>query len=175
RLDAVGTDLSMAGPWQLEVVIQSPDLGTFTREAVLDVTETIPESQAPGPALRFAGVQATLAFVTGALVILAAVTLVRKERSGVETSLLRLGASALLVFTVLALWQGRVEPTPQAQARNPIPRTVESVEIGRELYLEHCAMCHGEDTKGAGPAAAGLERTPTDLTESHVMDHSAGD
>ena len=32
------------------------------------------------------------------------------------------------------------------------------------LYAEFCASCHGISGKGDGPAAAGLERAPSDLT-----------
>lgn len=36
---------------------------------------------------------------------------------------------------------------------------------GRGLYVTHCAMCHGDDGKGAGPAAAALKTRPPDLTQ----------
>lgn len=35
---------------------------------------------------------------------------------------------------------------------------------GREVYLRHCASCHGEAGKGDGPVAASLRRAPSDLT-----------
>jgi mono/diheme cytochrome c family protein len=51
---------------------------------------------------------------------------------------------------------------------------------GREVYLRHCAACHGESGRGDGPVAATLKRPPNDLTllarnaggrfdEPHVM------
>ena len=36
---------------------------------------------------------------------------------------------------------------------------------GKDLYREYCAVCHGVDAKGGGPAAAALKRNPTDLTQ----------
>ena len=36
---------------------------------------------------------------------------------------------------------------------------------GADLYQAYCAVCHGKDAKGGGPAAAALKATPTDLTQ----------
>ena len=36
---------------------------------------------------------------------------------------------------------------------------------GREVYLRHCASCHGDLGTGDGPVAASLRRPPADLTE----------
>ena len=37
-------------------------------------------------------------------------------------------------------------------------------EEGREIYLDMCASCHGEDARGGGPAASALRTRPPDLT-----------
>jgi mono/diheme cytochrome c family protein len=36
---------------------------------------------------------------------------------------------------------------------------------GPDLYQRCCAVCHGKDGIGGGPAAAALKATPTDLTQ----------
>jgi mono/diheme cytochrome c family protein len=36
---------------------------------------------------------------------------------------------------------------------------------GSDLYSEYCAVCHGKDGKGGGPAAVALTRRPSDLTQ----------
>ena len=35
---------------------------------------------------------------------------------------------------------------------------------GVDLYQSYCAVCHGKDGKGGGPAAAALKSSPSDLT-----------
>ena len=36
---------------------------------------------------------------------------------------------------------------------------------GKEMFHAYCASCHGTDGKGAGPAATGLKKVPSDLTQ----------
>lgn len=35
---------------------------------------------------------------------------------------------------------------------------------GQEMFQSYCAVCHGKDAKGAGPATEALKTTPPDLT-----------
>ena len=37
-------------------------------------------------------------------------------------------------------------------------------ESGQAMFVEYCAVCHGKDAKGAGPALPALKVPPTDLT-----------
>ena len=50
-----------------------------------------------------------------------------------------------------------------AFARNPIPRTADSIARGRQLFEKDCAVCHGAQGRGDGPAAASMPRRPDDL------------
>ena len=36
---------------------------------------------------------------------------------------------------------------------------------GKSLFREYCAVCHGIDGKGAGPAVTALKQPPGDLTQ----------
>jgi len=45
---------------------------------------------------------------------------------------------------------------------DPIPRT--SAASGQEMFNTYCAVCHGKDAKGDGPAAAVLKVPPPNLT-----------
>jgi mono/diheme cytochrome c family protein len=45
----------------------------------------------------------------------------------------------------------------------PAPPT--SAASGEEMYVSYCAVCHGKDGKGNGPAAAAMKLPPSDLTQ----------
>jgi mono/diheme cytochrome c family protein len=36
---------------------------------------------------------------------------------------------------------------------------------GQQMYASYCAVCHGADGRGNGPAATALKTAPTDLTD----------
>ncbi len=49
---------------------------------------------------------------------------------------------------------------PQVVAKkNPAPSP-----SGRDIYMDRCSACHGEDGKGNGPAVGALKVAPADLT-----------
>ncbi|MGH7585494.1 MAG: FTR1 family protein [Gemmatimonadales bacterium] len=47
----------------------------------------------------------------------------------------------------------------------PIPAWAAPVARGKQLFGRSCAGCHGDAGRGDGPAAAGLEPPPADLTD----------
>lgn len=54
-----------------------------------------------------------------------------------------------------------------ASSGAPPPRA--EVERGRQIYLQHCAGCHGGEGRGNGAAGAGLPIKPADLTDGRLM------
>ncbi len=44
------------------------------------------------------------------------------------------------------------------------PIRVTPANSGSAMYKSYCAVCHGQDAKGDGPAAAALKVAPPDLT-----------
>ena len=62
----------------------------------------------------------------------------------------------LLAFTMLAFAQKPVIK------KAPAPQT--SPASGSEMYKSYCAVCHGTDGKGNGPAVSALKVPPPDLT-----------
>jgi mono/diheme cytochrome c family protein len=55
-----------------------------------------------------------------------------------------------------------------AQATKPVktvaPHLTTAIS-GKVLYGQYCAVCHGMDGRGDGPAAVALKQSPTDLTQ----------
>jgi mono/diheme cytochrome c family protein len=68
-------------------------------------------------------------------------------------------AALLLVVAGLAMAQG--QPSGNIKTA-PIQPT--SATSGQEMYNSYCAVCHGKDAKGNGPAAPQLKQQPADLT-----------
>jgi len=71
-------------------------------------------------------------------------------------------AAGLLVLAALAsaLWSrvGAASPT-----------TSREIASGRQLYVTHCAACHGDGGRGDGPSAAGFATKPANLTDGRLM------
>lgn len=65
-------------------------------------------------------------------------------------------------------------PEDAAARPNPFAGDEAKTEEGAELFTTNCATCHGPEGRGDGPAAAGLEKQPADLHESHVQGLSDG-
>jgi mono/diheme cytochrome c family protein len=56
--------------------------------------------------------------------------------------------------------------TAAAQAKvEKVPIKSTPVSDGKTMFNSYCAVCHGTDGKGSGPAAASLTKTPADLTK----------
>src|SRR5690348_10952020 len=47
--------------------------------------------------------------------------------------------------------------------KNPLQPTPENLAHGKELFLNNCAPCHGENGRGIGPVAHLLNTKPKDL------------
>ncbi len=45
-----------------------------------------------------------------------------------------------------------------------------SLEIGKGVYVQRCALCHGESGKGDGPAGKALNPPPRNHTDKTYMD-----
>jgi len=75
-----------------------------------------------------------------------------------------------MVLFVTALMIGVGMIAAQDQTQGPSEKVIKHVPIkstsptsGKEMYTAYCAVCHGADGKGGGPAATALKVPPTDL------------
>jgi len=69
--------------------------------------------------------------------------------------------------------------TPTETAAAPTPNTavgdttgeaaMDPLVLGNKIYQERCALCHGPEGKGDGPAAAGLNPKPRNHTDGSYM------
>jgi len=71
--------------------------------------------------------------------------------------------AALIVLTYTVAAQDQTQNRTQKVIQHvPVKQT--SAASGKEMYTTYCAVCHGTDGKGGGPAASALKVPPTDLT-----------
>ena len=70
--------------------------------------------------------------------------------------------SILLLISNLAVAQQAPAQPPPTVKHVPISNT--SPSSGKDMFNNYCAVCHGTDGKGTGPAATALKATPADLT-----------
>ena len=68
-----------------------------------------------------------------------------------------MGISRRLIMMLLACWG--CESRPVAELAEPA-----SVARGRALFVQHCALCHGEGADGRGVRQSGLVGKPVDFT-----------
>ena len=73
------------------------------------------------------------------------------------------GLGAVIVALAMIAMAQQAAP-PQEKVIKHVPVKQTSAASGQEMYNSYCAVCHGTDGKGAGPAASALKVPPTDLT-----------
>lgn len=72
-----------------------------------------------------------------------------------------------LVVIMVTMSAFAMAQQPAAQAADSIkhvPISNVSSSSGKAMFTSYCAVCHGSDGKGNGPAASALKTPPADLT-----------
>ena len=71
-------------------------------------------------------------------------------------------AVILVVISAFAMAQAAPAQTPPTVKHVPITKAPSN--SGKEMFNSYCAVCHGKEGKGNGPAASAMKTPPTDLT-----------
>ncbi len=72
-------------------------------------------------------------------------------------------ALAMAMLLTFAIAQ-QAAPTQGGTVVKHVPITNSSPNSGKEMFNSYCAVCHGKDGKGGGPAAPAMKTPPSDLT-----------
>jgi mono/diheme cytochrome c family protein len=67
--------------------------------------------------------------------------------------------TALIMFTCMGAAQDETKTIQHTTVKPTSPAS------GKDMYTTYCAVCHGTDGKGGGPAASALKVPPADLTQ----------
>jgi mono/diheme cytochrome c family protein len=69
------------------------------------------------------------------------------------------------VLAIISAVSAAQQPSPQnAASVKHVPITHTPSNSGKEMFKSYCAVCHGTDGKGNGPAASAMKTAPADLT-----------
>jgi putative copper export protein/mono/diheme cytochrome c family protein len=121
------------------------------------------------PQLRNSIFAALAAIVISALLAIAAALWRRLRWPGITCAVLLIGYFAPTLHEL-------TEPAyPTSFYGSPTGYLAQSIARGQSLFLENCAVCHGPQGRGDGPAAQSLTIKPADLTAEHIYGHPDGD
>ncbi len=94
--------------------------------------------------------------------------------------LAKAAASIIFLIAIIAFNQLPViahewmAPKEIAEVPNPLPVKPEIISHGKDLYLQLCSYCHGENMTGLSAEEAGLTK-PTPNLKARLKTHSDGD
>lgn len=71
---------------------------------------------------------------------------------------------AVILVAISTFAVAQQAPAQTAPTVKHVPITSAPSNSGKEMFNSYCAVCHGKDGKGNGPAASAMKTPPTDLT-----------
>lgn len=168
---AVGPFFTTPGGWEVAVDVRRREIEDVTAVFRVAVTGGVLEAKDPFALPLTAGSWTTLA---GLAVLLAALLMIvwASQWPALPRRVarpLRVGSGFITVIG-LAILAESLLPAGQGGV-NPVQATGSSIAIGRSLYVNNCARCHGADGRGDGPDAASLGVPPADFRQ-HIPYHT---
>ena len=160
--------ISIAGAWQIELVVQRPDAFDARAAFRFEVTGGSGGSLAIAPEADTGRALLGIEFVVLGFLFMGVSIPVGGwySRNGAAAMV----AGAVAVIAGGAMLFGTLSTGEDLSERNPIAPTQESVALGMGLYEENCQLCHGAGGLGDGPGGVGLVPPPADLVV-HVPLH----
>ena len=70
-----------------------------------------------------------------------------------------------LMIALALVLGGTAARAQETKVIKRVPVTDVRTIDGQALFDHYCAVCHGKDAKGSGPAADALKKAPADLTQ----------
>lgn len=71
---------------------------------------------------------------------------------------------AVILVLISTFAVAQAAPAAGAPTVKHVPITKTPSNSGKDMFNSYCAVCHGKDAKGNGPAASAMKTPPTDLT-----------
>lgn len=170
---AIGPFFIQPGKWEVNVDVRRAQKDDVTAVFRMDVAGAGAEASGGRFTLPLTvGSWATVGSVGLLLAaLLAAIWAVQwPGLPGFVLRVMRTGSAFITVVGVAALVLS-VMPSGASQSVNPIAPTGDSIAIGRSLYTQNCAQCHGATGHGDGPQAKALAFPPADF-RIHIPYHS---
>ncbi|MEZ4848211.1 MAG: cytochrome c [Bacteroidia bacterium] len=65
-------------------------------------------------------------------------------------------------------------PASADKIKNPLTNNSSAIEAGKQLYVQLCAVCHGNKGKGDGIAGMTLNPRPANFTKNQIQAQSDG-
>ncbi len=179
---ASGPYLSLPGEWQIEAAVRRPDaFDVFAAYRVkVNLDGAISAAGAPTVLdqvarwlsiynLPFGG---SVAIGLGLLWLLIGWKAARNTLSQILLLIPTVIAVPIGVWSIVTFAR---EATPGLALTNPYLPDDASLAAGKVVFEANCAVCHGEQGRGNGPAAATLSVQPPDFGSGHLDIHTDGD